>query len=167
MPKIASADLNIKVADLRAPPDQQAIIELTNAYAREELGNSHGLPQEVLDRLIPALQNHPTTIVFIARVRQHPAGIANCFLGFSTFAAKSLMNVHDLAVLPEYRGQGIGRALLHAVEAEAKKRDCVKLTLEVLEHNARARGLYESFGFRQAVYRAEQGGSLFFSKCIE
>jgi len=43
-----------------------------------------------------------------------------CFRGFSTFAAAPLINVHDLAVVPGFRGQGIGRRLLEAVEMYAE-----------------------------------------------
>ncbi|MBK7975719.1 MAG: GNAT family N-acetyltransferase [Deltaproteobacteria bacterium] len=87
-------------------------------------------------------------------------------LGFSTFAARPLINVHDLAVLPEYRGHGIGRALLRAVERAARERGCVKLTLEVQENNQRARSVYAAAGFAQAEYGAS-GGALFCSKRLD
>jgi ribosomal protein S18 acetylase RimI-like enzyme len=77
--------------------------------------------------------------------------VAVCFLGFSTFAARPLLNVHDLAVLPECRGKGVGRALLEAAEARARAHGCCKLTLEVQDSNQRARGLYASFGFADYV----------------
>ena len=64
-----------------------------------------------------------------------------------TFSAKPLLNVHDLAVHREYRGQGVGRRLLDAVEAEARRLGCCKLTLEVRRNNSVAKGLYERIGF--------------------
>jgi ribosomal protein S18 acetylase RimI-like enzyme len=108
----------------------------------------------------------PTAHIFLAYAESRPVGIAVCFRGFSTFAAKQLINIHDLAVLPEFRGQGVGRKLLAAVEQKARELDCCKLTLEVQEHNQHARGLYESFGFAQAEYLAPAGGALFFHKRI-
>jgi ribosomal protein S18 acetylase RimI-like enzyme len=83
-----------------------------------------------------------------------PVGVAVCFLGFSTFNARPLLNIHDLAVVPERRGQGIGKALLAAAEAEAMRRGCCKLTLEVQDDNRRARGLYERAGFTDFVVGA-------------
>ena len=39
-------------------------------------------------------------------------GLIDCFAGFSTFAAKPLLNVHDIVVHASRRGQGIAQALL-------------------------------------------------------
>jgi ribosomal protein S18 acetylase RimI-like enzyme len=77
--------------------------------------------------------------------------LAVCFFGFSTFQARPLLNIHDLAVVPEYRGRGVGRALLEAAEARAAERGCCKLTLEVQDANPRARQLYERYGFGDFV----------------
>ena len=49
-------------------------------------------------------------------MRDNPVGAAVCFIGFSTFAAKPLINIHDFVVLPAARGKGVGRRLLEAVE---------------------------------------------------
>jgi GNAT superfamily N-acetyltransferase len=86
-------------------------------------------------------------------------------LGFSTFYARPLVNVHDLSVLAAHRGQGVGRQLLAAVEAEAQRLGCCKLTLEVLERNP-ARRLYESCGFEHVEYDNDAGMSLFYAKTL-
>lgn len=153
-------------ADLDDPAHQEAVVAMTAAYALDIMGKGTPLAPEVLARLIPGLRSHPTTLVFLAYVDGLPVGIATCFLGFSTFAARSLINIHDLAVLPEYRGHGIGRSLLQAVESTARERGCVKMTLEVQENNQRARQLYERVGFGQPVYGVTTGGTLFLSKCL-
>jgi ribosomal protein S18 acetylase RimI-like enzyme len=161
--------------------------ELINAYARDSMGNGAPLSQDVLDRLIPGLRNHPTTLIFLAYLDEpavggddravgiaEPAvggddravGIAVCFRGFSTFHARPLINIHDLAVLPEHRGRGIGRALLSAVEEHARSLDCCKLTLEVLENNRPARALYGKLGFHEAVYTEAAGPALFLVKSL-
>ena len=134
-------------ADLDAPQHQEAIVSLINAYARDPMGDGRDLPAEVRERLIPGLRRHPTTLVFLAFDGEKPAGIAVCFLGFSTFAARPLINIHDLAVLPEYRGQGVGRLILGRVEAKGRELGCCKLTLEVRDDNHRAQRLYQKAGF--------------------
>src|SRR6185295_11111428 len=101
---------------------------------------------------IPALREQPNALVLLAYKDARVVGIATCFLGFSTFAARPLLNVHDLAVLPDCRGRGVGRALLGAVDDAARERGCVKVTLEVQENNRRARRIYEAAGFAQMVY---------------
>lgn len=157
--------MKIIQANLTDPTHQTALLDLLNEYAQDPMANGKPLDQDVLDRLIPGLQEHPTTIVFLAYLEEKAVGLANCFLGYSTFAAQPLINVHDLAVSREVRGQGIGRALLQAVEEHAKQLGCCKVTLEVFERNDRAKGLYESEGFTQLAY-GEAGGALFMAKPI-
>ncbi len=156
----------IVTVDLDRSEHQQAVLAMTAAYALDPMGNGGPLPHDVLERLVPGLRSHPTTLIFLAYVGDVAVGIATCFLGFSTFAARPLINIHDLSVLPEYRGRGIGKALLHAVEVAARERGCAKVTLEVQENNRRARQLYESAGLAQAVYGDTTGGSLFYSKVV-
>jgi GNAT superfamily N-acetyltransferase len=143
----SEADWQIIEADLALPEHQWAVMELTAAYARDPMGNGGPLEAEVMERLIAGLRSYPTTRIFLAWEQQKPIGIATCFLGFSTFAARPLINIHDLAVLPEYRGRGVGRRLLEAVESNARQWGCCKITLEVLHRNHAARGLYERAGF--------------------
>ena len=139
--------LEIREADLTDDSDGAAIIELLNSYASDPVGGGEPLPTDVISRLIPGLRAHPTTVVLLAFDNATAVGLATCFLGFSTFKARPLLNIHDFAVLPEYRGKGVGKSLLAAVEGSAKKRGCCKLTLEVLDDNERAIGLYEHCGF--------------------
>ncbi len=65
------------------------------------------------------------------------------------------MYVGNLAVREDFRRQGIGRALLDAIIAAAKRMCCEFVTLEVRVSNAPARRLYESFGFRCLGERKE------------
>ena len=50
-------------------------------------------------------------------------------------------------MLPAYRRQGVGRALLEEVVEAAHAEGCGKVTLEMVATNAKARALYESLGF--------------------
>lgn len=138
--------LEIRDADLADPTDASAIVAIVNAYALDPFGGAAPLPRDVQGRLVDGLRAHPTTLVLLAFADGVPVGVAVCFVGFSTFQARPLLNVHDLAVLPSHRGRGVGRALLAAVEARARARGCCKITLEVLETNHRARALYASCG---------------------
>lgn len=157
-------NLEILEADLALPAHQQAVVDLIDAYARDPVGGDQPLPDRVKAELIPGLRAHPTTVVLLAFEDGVPIGVAVCFRGFSTFAARPLLNIHDLAVLSSHRNQGVGRLLLEAVENKARELGCCKLTLEVLENNAKARRTYAAAGFAQASYKAEVGGALFLSK---
>jgi ribosomal protein S18 acetylase RimI-like enzyme len=151
-------------ADLSRADHARDIVALTQAYACDPMGNDGPLPRDVLERLVPALRAHPTTVVLLAYEGDAAVGIATCFVGFSTFAARPLLNVHDLAVLPAWRGRGVGSRLLDALETKARALGCCKVTLEVQENNARARALYGRKGFGQATYVEAAGGALFYSK---
>lgn len=56
-------------------------------------------------------------------------------------------HITNIAVLKEYRGNGIGRAILTALIDEAKMRKSRALTLEVRAGNQIAQNLYTSLGF--------------------
>lgn len=152
--------------DWADPLHRGSVLDLLDAYARDPMGGGEPLPADVRERLVPALEAHPTTRVLLAFDDDTPVGLAVCFLGFSTFAARPLLNVHDLAVLPEWRGRGVGHALLAAVEDRARRAGCCKLTLEVLETNARARSVYERFGFRDYAL-GDAGSTRFLTKPLE
>ena len=156
--------MEIIEADLDRPDQQHAILALTAAYALDPMGNGGPLPPDALERLLPGLRDHPTTLIFLAYRKGQPVGLATCFRGFSTFAARPLINISDLAVLPEHRGAGIGRQLLQAVEQKARELNCCKVTLEVQENNTVARRAYEQSGFTQAIYGPDTGGSLYYWK---
>ena len=161
-------DIAVVKADLSDTQHQNAVLCMMDAYSADPMGDAKPLSDFARLNLISGLRKHPTTLVFLAFHGEQPCGIATCFKGFSTFAAKPLINISDFFVDPAFRGQGIGRMLLDAILKEATAMDCCKLTLEVQENNARARSIYGRFGFKQAVYAAdaESGGSLYMVKSI-
>ena len=158
------SSLTILEADLTNPAHQRDVLAMTNVYAQDVMGNDGPLPPDVLERLIPGLREIPTTLILLAYSEGRAVGIATCFWGFTTFAARPLVNIHDFCVVPELRGSGVGRALLAAVEQWACERGCAKVTLEVQENNARARQIYQAAGFSQAVHGEAAGGALFYAK---
>jgi GNAT superfamily N-acetyltransferase len=157
-------EAQIVEADLHRRDHQEAVLELVDAYSRDPMGDGKPLSAEVRERLIPGLRQHPTTLVFLALDANRPVGIAVCFRGFSTFAARSLINIHDLHVLPSHQGRGIGKALIGAVEARARETGCCKLSLEVQEDNHRARRTYTAAGFGRRSLQPEAGPALFLTK---
>ena len=158
--------ITILEADLSRKDHADTIVELLNGYSNDPMGDGAPLSENTRRTLIPALREHPTTMIFLAWRRGEPIGLAICFRGFSTFAARPLLNIHDFYVAAAGRGTGIGRQLMAFVEKRAREIGCCKLTLEVLENNRRARAVYHAAGFAQATYQPEAGGSLFYSKAL-
>ncbi len=157
-------DYKIVEADLALDSHQHDITFLVDAYAQDPMGGGRPLPEDVRHALLPGLRAHPTTVILLAYQGTEPAGIAVCFLGFSTFAARPLLNIHDLAVLPAHRGKGLGRQLLRAVEYKARDLGCCRLTLEVLYENQRARRVYTQAGFGPDTQQTAKGETLFLTK---
>jgi len=158
-------NLHVREADLDDERDASGIIALLDSYASAPVGGGQPLAPDVRERLIPMLREHPTSLVLLAFVDDDPVGIAVCFFGLSSFRARPLLNIHDLAVLPQHHGKGVGQALLKAVEDRARSEGCCKLTLEVLDGNARARNLYRRFGFEDVV--VDQSPTRFLAKPLE
>jgi GNAT superfamily N-acetyltransferase len=84
--------------------------------------------------------------VLIARLDNHPVGFALFFHNFSTFAGKPGLYLEDLFVLPEYRGQGIGKALLMYLAKLAVERKCGRFEWMVLDWNSPAIEFYKRLG---------------------
>jgi GNAT superfamily N-acetyltransferase len=158
------SQVSVLEADLDRTDHQSDVVALVDAFAIDRTGKP--LPAQARCDLIPGLQGHPTTHVFLAYHGDSAIGVAVCFLGFSTFAARPLINIHDLLVLPQHRGQGVGRQLLQTIERRAREMGCCKLTLEVQEDNHRARQVYEAAGFKQPEYQGTATKLLSLSKAL-
>ncbi|MGC2399025.1 MAG: GNAT family N-acetyltransferase [Acidobacteriaceae bacterium] len=75
-------------------------------------------------------------------------GFALYFYNYSTWRGRQGIHLEDLFVLPEFRGQGIGKALLARVGARAAEQGCVRLQWDVLAWNQTAIDFYQSLGAR-------------------
>jgi ribosomal protein S18 acetylase RimI-like enzyme len=156
----------VRRADLSSAVDRAALVSLLDMYARDPMGGGAALSNGVKARLCSDMAKLPNAASFIAWIGAEPVGLINCFEGYSTFKAKPLLNVHDIAVHPSHRGQGIGQALLAAAEQHARERGCCKLTLEVLSGNAVAMESYELFGFAAYQLDPAAGQALLLQKWL-
>lgn len=73
-------------------------------------------------------------------------GFALFFHNYSTFLTKPGIYLEDLFVLPEYRRQGIGKAILKKLAQIAVERNCGRLEWSVLDWNVSAQDFYRSMG---------------------
>jgi len=158
--------LNVRRVDYRQATDAQALVMLLDAYARDPMGGGEPLAADVQERLCDDLAALPTAASFIAWQDGQPVGLVNCIEGYSTFKARPLMNIHDIAVLPGHRGAGVGQALLAAAQAHARARGCCKLTLEVLTGNDPALRSYQRFGFEPYQLDPSAGQASFMHKWL-
>ena len=82
----------------------------------------------------------------IAFADDAPVGFALYFYNFSTFLGKRGIYLEDLFVEPEYRGQGIGKALLQRLARIAKDEDCGRMEWSVLTWNQPSIDFYHRLG---------------------
>jgi len=159
--------IEIVQADYQNGEHAAALVMLLDAYAQDAMGGGHGLSEEVKQNLVAALAQRPTAFSVLAFVDGEAAGLVNCFEGFSTFACKPLINIHDVAVVSAYRRQGIAQMMMAQVEQIAQERGCCKLTLEVLSGNHGAQQMYRKLGYAGYQLDAATGGALFWQKRID
>ena len=88
----------------------------------------------------------PSAEVIIAEEDGEPAGFALFFHNYSTFMGRHGLYLEDLFVKPEFRGRGIGKALLAHLAAIAKERNCGRFEWAVLNWNEPAIDFYKSLG---------------------
>ena len=145
--------IQVRLADYGNALDARALIDLLDAYARDPAGGGMPLPDAVKDGLPAALAARAQAFSVLAFEGHRAVGLVNCIEGFSTFACRPLVNVHDVVVLASHRGQRVAQRMFACVEEEARARGACKLTLEVLSGNASAMRAYEREGF--ADYRLD------------
>jgi GNAT superfamily N-acetyltransferase len=84
--------------------------------------------------------------VILGYLRDDAAGFALFFHNFSTFLGKPGIYLEDLYVKPEFRGAGVGRALLVYLAKLARERGCGRLEWWVLDWNEPAIRFYKALG---------------------
>ena len=162
-------NLRLAAVDLKNGPISGAWLDLLDHYAQDPMGGGEGLSEHARAHLVRELRVFPGFHGALAWLAaddgsETPVGLINCFTGFSTFAARPLLNIHDVVVHADYRGRGIGRGLLAWAEQRARDLGCCKLTLEVLSNNTAALAAYERAGFAPYVLDPAAGQALFLQK---
>ncbi|ALF55664.1 GNAT family acetyltransferase [Nostoc piscinale CENA21] len=135
-------DLILRFAE---PADSNVLFQLIKQLAEYEK-LSHAVTGNVA-----ALQEHlfgePKYIeAILAESQGQAVGFALFFYNYSTFLTKPGIYLEDLFVLPEYRRQGIGKALLSKLAQIAVERNCGRLEWSVLDWNEPAQAFYRSMG---------------------
>ena len=141
------------------PADVQAIFRLIKALAEYEK-LSHLVTGNIQD-----LENHlfgeqPYIEAIVAEVEAKVVGFGLFFYNYSTFLTKPGIYLEDIFVLPEYRRQGIGKAILSYLADLAVARDAGRLEWSVLDWNENAISFYQQMGgycFTRLAYLSGNG----------
>jgi len=149
------------------PAHATALLDLMDQYARDPAGGDKPLDAFARDNLIAELAARPFMFSVLAFDDDTPVGLVNAIEGFSTFACRPLVNVHDVVVAASHRGRGIAARMFAEVEAIARERGACKLTLEVLDGNTPARALYRRLGFAAYQLDPAMGHAQFLQKWLD
>lgn len=127
------------------PQDLEAI-----AFLIHQLAIYEKLEHQVTGNLTD-LQNHlfgpdPKIEALIAEVDGKSVGFALFFTNYSTFLMQPGLYLEDLFILPDYRRQGIGKAMLKQLKALAQERGYGRFEWSVLDWNESAIAFYQSLG---------------------
>ncbi len=98
------------------------------------------------DLLRDGFGSDPFFYCLIAEMGDRPTGFAFYFFDYSTWLGRPGIFLEDLFVYPEFRGHGIGKALLKRVAAIAIEKGCSRVKWEVLDWNAPAIEFYRAMG---------------------
>jgi ribosomal protein S18 acetylase RimI-like enzyme len=161
-----AAAFTVRRADYASPADAQAVVAMLDAYASDPAGGGEPLSTYAMAHLVRELAARPQAYSVLAFDGEAPVGLVNCIEGFSTFACKPLVNVHDVAVLASHRGRGIAEQMLAEAERIARERGAVKMTLEVLSGNAPALKLYGRMGYAGYQLDPAMGTAQFLQKLL-
>jgi GNAT superfamily N-acetyltransferase len=135
---------NVRIETAR-PQDAAALMRLVRELARFE---------KLEDRVVATEQQFRDELASPERVveavlawkAQEAVGFALFFHSFSTFLGRRGLYLEDLYVVPEARGQGVGRRLIAHLAAVAVQRGCARFEWAVLDWNGGAIGFYRSIG---------------------
>ena len=137
-------DQRIRAAEPRDVDDVLGLVHALAEYEKEP-DAVEATAEDFRTALFPD-HGRPTTFCHVAEVDGRVVGIAVWFLSFSTWTGKNGIWLEDLFVQPEYRGTGLGKALLRTLAETCVERGYTRLEWWVLDWNAPSIAFYEALG---------------------
>lgn len=130
----ASADASLIFAFIRELADYEKL--------------AHDVTTNEADIATALFSSNPRVFCDIAEWDGAPAGFALWFYNFSTFRGRHGIYLEDLFVRPEFRGRGLGKALLANLAKRAVAEGCARVEWWVLDWNEPSIEFYKSLGAR-------------------
>lgn len=125
--------------------DVKTILSFIKALAEfEHMENDVVATEELLVEWI--FDKKKAEVIFVVNDEGKEVGMALFFHNFSTFLGRAGIYLEDLFVLPEYRHQGFGKMLLHALAQICVERGCGRLEWSCLKWNTNALDFYAAWG---------------------
>jgi ribosomal protein S18 acetylase RimI-like enzyme len=139
--------IDVIVGDIQNTEHRQAMLAQLDLYMQDPMAGHGKMSDTLAVKLVEGLLAQPNYLFFLAKCNGEYAGVANCFVNFSTFKAKKLVNIHDFSVSPLFRKRGIGVAMMEKIIDFAREQGYAKVNLEVRHDNINAQQLYKKMRF--------------------
>jgi GNAT superfamily N-acetyltransferase len=127
------------------PNDVPFILQLIRELAEYEKAPEQAIATEE-DLRRDGFSGNPKFRALIAEWGGARAGFALFFNNYSTWLGRAGLYLEDLYIQPEFRGHGIGKALLIRLAKIAVEEGCGRFEWQVLDWNAPAIEFYKSQG---------------------
>ena len=137
---MTAAQARIRFASAGDAPVFGRLLHRFNA----EFGEATPEAKVIAERAAPLIESGEVTVLFAG---EGPDGFAELRFRPSLYTGALDAYLEELYVVPERRGQGLGRALLEAAMEHARERGAARIDLNTSEDDVAARALYESAGF--------------------
>lgn len=144
-------EAGFELCDFNNPTHCESLCNLLNMYMADPMGNYPQHDEKENKKFVEDMKKHPTSITLFIVSDNKAVGIINAFMNYSTFRLRPFINVHDVFVMPAYRGRGLSRRLISKIKEIARDNGCCKVTLEVRHDNIPAQRCYTSEGFKDDV----------------
>lgn len=130
--------------------DEETIYNLLRDFADYEFRqDEYHLTPDIVRR--DMLGERPVLSVALAFSGAEPAGIANWYWTYSSFAARRGLFIEDIYVQPKFRKQGLGRDFFSFLSAEALREGAARMDWMVLDWNEKAMEFYKRMGSRMVA----------------
>jgi GNAT superfamily N-acetyltransferase len=140
----------IRPAEPRDVPIIGALIRELARYEKLE-NEAVATEEQIRDSLFGHTPPHAEVLVVEPPDAGRVVGFALFFHNYSTFLGRRGLYLEDLFVLPDWRRQGYGTALLRALARVAVDRGCGRLEWSVLAWNEPALRFYDALGAKVLV----------------
>jgi GNAT superfamily N-acetyltransferase len=125
--------------------DVPLLLRLIKALAEYEKLSGEVVATEALlqEALFGPARNAEAALAYVG---EDAVGFAVWFYNFSTFVGRPGLYLEDVFVLPDWRGRGVGSALMRHLARLAVQRGCGRMEWAVLDWNQSAIGFYRRLG---------------------
>ncbi len=147
---------------LATPSDAAVFGRLLHAF-NSEFGDPTPEPDVIAERAAPLIKSGEVVVLFGG---SGPEGFAQLRFRPSLYSGALDAYLEELYVVPERRGQGLGRALLEAAIEHARERGATRMDLNTSTDDDAARALYESAGFTNREGKPDGPTMLYYEREI-